>query len=257
LDNPHRSNRPAGPAGQTHRQWGHHTEFEAKARAAALWSNPLRDSDIATIDRVIENAKKKQRLNGKVSSEAINRLVAAEAEEGCKAQINGPNPESLYLNDEVINTYFDHMRERDVDLCSEEGNRKKCAFFKTHLFPALEEQKDPTPEQVRFKTDTIETQTRKCGLQTVLTDGVHPPGNVDSFHTFFIPINEDQIHWVLGVVLLQSREITIIDSMGVSTDYQKNCRLMARYMCSITPTNPSDWTILDPDPSFPRQKNSK
>jgi len=101
----------------------------------------------------------------------------------------------VWLNDEVINSYFDMIRTRSTTAVTV-WNRthsppKKNSLFLSSFFVAK------LLEGGRYNYDYVRRWTKRC--------------NIFEMDKIFLPINHENNHWVLVVVFMMFKEIHIYD----------------------------------------------
>lgn len=101
----------------------------------------------------------------------------------------GVNPQGLWLDDQIINQYFDLL----ID-CTRHNEHSMMHAIESHFWSLL----------------------RGCGYERAKQIA----GNVDIFQCdkVFIPIHLNGNHWGLAVIQPHHREITYYDSMGQTSD---------------------------------------
>jgi Ulp1 family protease len=101
-----------------------------------------------------------------------------------------------WLNDEVINFYMGMLKEKD----SKENSSETSFYFSTFFMTKLIEKRNG---QATYTYKNVERWTKKC--------------NIFDMEKIFIPINIKNLHWVMVVIYMKTKEISFYDSL-----YQEN-----------------------------------
>lgn len=113
-----------------------------------------------------------------------------------------------WLNDEVINLYFELLKEREK---REPKKFLKCHFFNTFFYNRLISGK----HGYDFKAVKRWTTQRKLGYALIECDKI------------FVPIHKE-IHWCLAVINVKDESFQYLDSLGGSDNYV--LKMLARYL---------------------------
>jgi sentrin-specific protease 1 len=146
---------------------------------------------------------------------------------------------STWLNDEVINFYFNMLQVRDQSLCERDPSRKKSHFFNSFFMERL-----------------------------IITDGKYTYANVKrwskKFDVFtlnkvYFPVNISNMHWTLAIVDIVNKEIHYYDSMSGSGGRFLNA--LQQWLVDEAKVkkgqtlDPNEYTLIDREPHVPQQKN--
>ena len=142
--------------------------------------------------------------------------------------------EGTWLNDECINLWINLLIERRTLRCGELNDIYAFNSF--------------------FMANLMDTGTYNFENVTRWTKKV----NILSFRKILVPININNTHWVLGVVVVEVREVHIFDSLGGKHDRFSDALLKwfgdeahkrEAYF------NPADWRCISWGNKSPQQKN--
>ncbi|KAI0529608.1 hypothetical protein KFK09_002166 [Dendrobium nobile] len=113
-----------------------------------------------------------------------------------------------WLNDEVINLYFELLKEREK---REPKKFLKCHFFNTFFYKKLTSEK----HGYDFKAVKRWTTQRKLGYALIECDKI------------FVPIHKE-IHWCLAVINVKDGSFQYLDSLGGLDNHV--LKMLARYL---------------------------
>lgn len=115
-----------------------------------------------------------------------------------------------WLNDEVINFFFNLLEERNNRIRSE-GNRKipKCGFMNSFFYTKL-------ADGGNYNYKNVKRWTKKKKL------------DIFDLDLFLFPVNLNNTHWCIGVLDFRNRQIQYYDSLGGSGGYFFD--IMKRYL---------------------------
>ncbi|KAJ4968828.1 hypothetical protein NE237_015529 [Protea cynaroides] len=157
---------------------------------------PLTQEEEAEVSRALSASKRQKVL---VTHENANIAITGE-----KLQCLSPN---AWLNDEVINVYFELLKERE--------NREPKKFLKCHYFSTFFYKKLISGGNgYDYKAVRRWTTMKKIGYSLVECDKI------------FVPIHKE-IHWCLAVINKKDEKFQYLDSLkGIDS---KVLKVLARY----------------------------
>ncbi|OQS00336.1 SUMO protease [Thraustotheca clavata] len=142
-----------------------------------------------------------------------------------------------WLNDEIINFYFQMLAERDAVIHRGLGIQKSH-FFNSFFFSKVSEG--------GYNFINVRRWTRKIDLFAM--------------DKIFIPVNIRNVHWCLAVIFMSEKRIQYFDSMnGAGTEC---LNILLRYLGDEhqhkknEPFDPSEWVLVESQPDTPQQGNS-
>jgi Ulp1 family protease len=103
--------------------------------------------------------------------------------------------EGGWLNDEVMNFYFELLRARSERVSAEQKTRQKCFFFNTFFYAQL------ANTNAGYCYQNVERWTRRLMSPLFSHDVV------------FVPIHVRDSHWCLAVMRLRDKKIEYWDSL--------------------------------------------
>lgn len=109
-----------------------------------------------------------------------------------------------WLNDEVIHYFYLMLAKRDEDMSKNDPSRKRSHFFKSFFITKLLNEGHSNPAMDgKYEYKNVKRWSKKV-----------PGKDIFQLDKIFFPINQGQMHWLCGVVLMQEKKIQIFDSMG-------------------------------------------
>ncbi|OQR97074.1 SUMO protease [Achlya hypogyna] len=142
-----------------------------------------------------------------------------------------------WLNDEIINFYFQMLAERDISVHAALGIAASH-FFNSFFFSKVSEG--------GYNFVNVRRWTRKIDLFAM--------------DKIFIPVNIRNVHWCLAVIFMTEKRIQYYDSMnGAGTEC---LNVLLRYLGDEhqhkkgAPFDASGWELLPSQPDTPQQGNS-
>ena len=113
----------------------------------------------------------------------------------------------VWLNDKIINYYIKNcLANRDKELCSKDSNRKCSHFFNSFFAQKLFDTKNKEP-YLRGKYNY--SNVANWGSSEAV-----PVKDIFDLKYTFIPINENNIHWVSAMVFMEEKKICWYNSLG-------------------------------------------
>ncbi|CAA7406048.1 unnamed protein product [Spirodela intermedia] len=158
---------------------------------------PLTDEEESAVSLALQDTNKREVL---VLHESSNIEITREVIQ-CLRQ-------GAWLNDEVINLYFELLKERER---REPNKFLKCHFFNTFFYKKLTGGGDVYD----FKAVRRWTSQRKLGYGLIECDKI------------FVPIHKE-IHWCMAVIDMKDEKLIYLDSLGGWDDYV--LQVLARYI---------------------------
>ena len=118
-----------------------------------------------------------------------------------------------WLNDEIINYYIKNcLANRDKELCSNDSNRKRSHFFSSFFAQKLFVTENGDPHlRGKYNYSNVANWGKK---------GAVPAKDIFDLKYIFIPINENNMHWVSAMVFMEEKKICWYNSLG-GTDSTK------------------------------------
>lgn len=159
-----------------------------------------------------------------------------------------------WLNDEIINYFYQLMDMEDSRLCVGIPGRKRSLFFSTYFVQRLFDSKsDNRKLRGRYNFKNVEGWVNRL-IKTA------PGGDLLNFKRIFIPVHLS-VHWVCSVIDIEEKEIMWYDSLG-GVDEEK-AKLLLSFLRDACGNDgrvvESEWKIhlRDHRVKIPRQYNGK
>jgi len=149
---------------------------------------------------------------GKEIAKAFNQTILA-------AHLNCLQP-GHWLNDEVMNFYFNLIMKRSKAQC-EKGEALRCWCFNTFFLEKL------TKGYVTFDYKPIRRWTKKNKMKRLIG-----AGNIFDCDLCFVPCHVSEMHWTCGIINIKDKRIEYYDSLagGRMRDGKKFIRAMKKYI---------------------------
>ena len=176
----------------------------------------------------------------------LNEIVAGHGADSVKRGSIQTLQPNTWLDDEVVNYFL-------KEFLAKQPGRRRCHYFSSFFYQTLFDEKNLNPSlRGKYNYKNVKRWGRKCGV---------PNGDMFALDLLFIPINIDNMHWVLAVVFMKERVIRYYDSMG-DTDRSKLEGLL-QYLKDEhkarkgTELDESEWTLMPCTMDTPRQRDGK
>eukprot|EP00475_Leptophrys_vorax_P022447 TRINITY_DN30603_c0_g1_i1.p1 TRINITY_DN30603_c0_g1~~TRINITY_DN30603_c0_g1_i1.p1 ORF type:complete len:452 (+),score=104.59 TRINITY_DN30603_c0_g1_i1:12-1367(+) len=102
--------------------------------------------------------------------------------------------DGAWLNDEVINFFFDLLSERSQRRIEQDPCHPKCVFLNSFFYTKLSEN--------GYNFSGVKRWTKRRKIDIFGCDLV------------FFPVNQSNVHWTLGVINVAQKTVEFFDSMG-------------------------------------------
>lgn len=142
-----------------------------------------------------------------------------------------------WLNDEVINFWFQLLNDRDVELVQSGTMSKRSHFFNSFFYTKVSEN--------GYNFVNVRRWTRKI--------------DIFALDKVFVPVNLSNTHWCLAVIFMQEKRIQYYDSMDGGG--MKCLSILLRYLHDEmqhkkkSEFDGSEWKLVPSTPETPQQHN--